>query len=227
MSYAPDAMSQEHEKWMRLAIAEAELARGNTGDNPWVGCVIVNPRGEFLGRGHTLSPGEDHAEIAAARDAHSRGRGVVGATLYSTLEPCSFHGRTPACSTSIAERGIARVVIGMRDPHPRVDGAGMLILRDAGVEVIEGVCESEVRCQLGLWVLAQHPHEALRCAQALPGQELVSRLAEVYGVDRGRMEVFLAKHRTSDERRISHIDGTLPNNRLQPSAADAILRRRG
>src|SRR3954464_1008103 len=92
------AMKCEHERWMRLAIDEAELARGTTGDNPWVGCVIVSPRGELLGRGHTLGPGEDHAEIAAARHAHSRGFSVLGATLYSTLEPCSFHGRTPACS---------------------------------------------------------------------------------------------------------------------------------
>src|SRR4051812_2797446 len=66
-------VSQEHERWMRLAIEEAELARGTTGDNPWVGCVIVSPSGDLLGRGHTLGPGEDHAEIAAARDAQAGG----------------------------------------------------------------------------------------------------------------------------------------------------------
>src|SRR5436190_13747066 len=200
----PDAMLHEHEAWVRLAIEEADLARGNTGDNPWVGCVIVNARGELLGRGHTLGPGEDHAEVAAARAAHAQGHRVVGATLYSTLEPCSFHGRTPACSKSIAERGIARVVIGMRDPHPRVNGAGTLILRHAGVEVIEGVCEAEVRRQLGLWALEQHPGEPLRRAQALPEPQRVARLAEVYGVDRCHIEVFLAKHLISDERSISH-----------------------
>lgn len=189
----PPVLLHEHEGWLRLAIEEAELARGSTGDNPWVGCVIVNARGELLGRGHTLGPGEDHAEVAAARDAQARGHSVVGATLYSTLEPCSFHGRTPACSTSIAERGIARVVIGMRDPHPRVNGAGVLILRNAGVEVIEGVCEADVRRQLGLWVLEQHPGEALRHGQALPEQQRVARLADIYGVDRSRIEAFLGK----------------------------------
>jgi diaminohydroxyphosphoribosylaminopyrimidine deaminase/5-amino-6-(5-phosphoribosylamino)uracil reductase len=219
-------MPYEHETWMRLAIEEAELARGATGDNPWVGCAIVSPHGELVGRGHTLGPGEDHAEIAAARDAQARGQRVVGATLYSTLEPCSFHGRTPACSRSIADRGIARVVLGMRDPHPRVNGAGTLILRNAGVEVIEGVCEPEVRRQLGLWVLEQHPYEPLRRALTLPEQERVSRLVEIYGVDRRRIEVFLATHLLSDERRISPPDGTLPNNRLQPSAANAVLGRR-
>lgn len=185
-------MSDRHEQWMLLAIEEGELARGTTGDNPWVGCVIVSAAGELLGRGHTLGPGEDHAEIAAARDAHAQGHRVVGATLYSTLEPCSFHGRTPACSRSIAERGIARVVIGMHDPHPRVDGEGVAILRSAGVEVIERICEPQVRRQLGVWVLAQHPHEISRRARTLAAAERVGALAEVYGVDRSVIEAFLA-----------------------------------
>jgi diaminohydroxyphosphoribosylaminopyrimidine deaminase / 5-amino-6-(5-phosphoribosylamino)uracil reductase len=176
---------------MQLAILEAELARGNTGDNPWVGCVIVDANGALLGRGHTLGPGEDHAEIAAARDAEARGTSVVGATLYSTLEPCSFHGRTPACSRSIAARGIARVVIGIRDPHPRVDGQGIAILREAGIEVIEGVCDSEVRKQLGPWIIEHHAHELLRRAQALPEQARIAQLAEIYGVDPARLEALL------------------------------------
>jgi diaminohydroxyphosphoribosylaminopyrimidine deaminase/5-amino-6-(5-phosphoribosylamino)uracil reductase len=180
---------------MRLAIEEAELARGATGDNPWVGCVIVAPDGSLVGRGHTLGPGEDHAEIAAARDAEARGRSVAGATLYSTLEPCSFHGRTPACSKSIAARGVARVVIGMRDPHPLVDGQGIVILREAGVEVIDGVCELEVRQQLGLWIIEHHPHEPLRRAQALPELERVARLADIYGVERARIQTLLAGQR--------------------------------
>jgi diaminohydroxyphosphoribosylaminopyrimidine deaminase/5-amino-6-(5-phosphoribosylamino)uracil reductase len=178
---------------MQLAIQEAELARGSTGNNPWVGCVIVSLQSELLGRGHTLGPGEDHAEIAAARDAHVRGRDVVGATLYSTLEPCSFHGRTPACSRAVIERGIARVVIGMRDPHPRVDGLGIRILRDAGIEVVEGVCELEIRRQLGAWVLEQHPHELLRRAGALPPQQRAALLAELYAVDVARIEALLAR----------------------------------
>jgi len=179
---------------MRLAIAEGELARGTTGDNPWVGCVIVAPNGSLVGRGHTLGPGEDHAEIAAARDAEARGHAVIGATLYSTLEPCSFHGRTPACSKSIAARGVARVVVGMRDPHPRVDGQGIVILREAGVEVIEGICEAEVRRQLGLWLFEHHPHEPRRRAQSLPEEQRLARLAEIYGVDRARLEALLAAH---------------------------------
>jgi diaminohydroxyphosphoribosylaminopyrimidine deaminase / 5-amino-6-(5-phosphoribosylamino)uracil reductase len=184
-------MDDEHERWMRLAIEEAELARGTTGDNPWVGCVIVSPEGLLLGRGHTQGPGEDHAEIAAARAAHANGHGVAGATLYSTLEPCAFHGRTPACARSIAERGVAKVVLGMRDPHPRVDGEGARILRAAGVDVIEGVCEAEVRRQLGSWVFEHHPHEPSRRAQSLPDHGRIARLAAMYGVDRARVQALL------------------------------------
>jgi diaminohydroxyphosphoribosylaminopyrimidine deaminase/5-amino-6-(5-phosphoribosylamino)uracil reductase len=176
---------------MQLAIEEAELARGTTGDNPWVGCVIVGASGSLVGRGHTLGPGEDHAEIAAARAAEAHGFSVVGATLYSTLEPCSFHGRTPACSRSIAARGIARVVIGMRDPHPRVDGEGIAILRAAGVAVIENVCEVEVRRQLGPWIIEHHPHEPVRRAQTLSGEQQLVRLAETYGVDPARIQALL------------------------------------
>lgn len=185
-------MNLEHERWMRLAMQEAELARGSTGDNPWVGCVIVSAAGTLLGRGHTLGPGENHAEIAAAADAHQAGHSVVGAVLYSTLEPCSFHGRTPACARSIAERGIVRVVTGMRDPNPRVDGAGVRILRDAGVEVIEGICESEIRRQLGLWVMEQHAHDVVRRAREVPEAQRLATLATLFGVDEGRVALALA-----------------------------------
>jgi len=190
------AMPLDHEAYMRLAVQEAELARGTTGDNPWVGCVIVGAHGEMLAKGHTHGPGEDHAEIAAVRTAQSRGRRVDGATMYSTLEPCSFHGRTPACSRVIVEHRLGQVVIGMRDPHPRVDGEGSRILRDAGIQVIEGVCEDEVRRQLGGWVLQYHPHEPIRRARRLAAQlapgELGPVLAATYGVRLEAIEPVLA-----------------------------------
>lgn len=182
---------------MRAAIAEAELARGSTGDNPWVGCVVVDASGAIVAHGHTQGPGEDHAEIVAIRSLRERGFSFDELTMYSTLEPCSFHGRTPACSRVIVEHGIRRVVIGMRDPHPRVDGEGARILRDAGIEVIEGVCEDEVRRQLGGWVLTYHPHEPRRRARALRSavrshEEVVRALAEIYAVPEERVRRLLA-----------------------------------
>jgi diaminohydroxyphosphoribosylaminopyrimidine deaminase/5-amino-6-(5-phosphoribosylamino)uracil reductase len=181
----------DHERLMRLAIEEAELARGTTGDNPWVGCLIVDAQGEILGRGHTQGPGEDHAEIAALRQARARGLAVEGATMYSTLEPCSFHGRTPACSRVIVDNRLGHVVTGMRDPNPRVDGVGVRILNEAGIGVTEGVCEREVRRQLGGWVLAYHPHEPVRRARALAAtyarDALVAHLCELYFCDEARI----------------------------------------
>lgn len=180
-------MAQDDEAFMRAAIAEAERARGKTGDNPWVGCIIVSARGEIVARGHTQGPGEDHAEIVALHEARAVGLLAGGMTLYSTLEPCSFHGRTPACSRVIVDHGVERVVVGMRDPHPRVDGQGVRILRDAGIDVVEAVCEAEVRRQLGAWVLAYHPHEPLRRARELalrhPRDALAAVLADAYAID--------------------------------------------
>ena len=79
-------MPLDHEAYMRLAIQEAELARGTTGDNPWVGCVIVGAHGEILATGHTHGPGEDHAEIAAVRTAKSRGLRVEGGVHGGALD---------------------------------------------------------------------------------------------------------------------------------------------
>ncbi len=172
-----------HEALMRLAILEAERARGGTGDNPWVGCLITSSDGEVLARGHTRGPGEDHAEIGAVREARLAGVSIIGATLYSTLEPCSFHGRTPACAHVIVGERLGRVVVAMRDPHPRVDGEGIRILRDAGIEVIEGPCEDEVRRQLGSWVFAHHPHEPRRRAATLSPADRETSLANTYGID--------------------------------------------
>jgi diaminohydroxyphosphoribosylaminopyrimidine deaminase / 5-amino-6-(5-phosphoribosylamino)uracil reductase len=176
----------DHDDWMRRAISEAERARGSTGDNPWVGCAIVDARGVLVSVGHTRGPGEDHAEIDALREAKRLGISVLGTTMYSTLEPCAFHGRTPACARVIVEHEIGTLVYAMRDPNPRVDGAGARILIDGGVEVIEGVREDEVRRQLGSWVLDHHPHEPMRRAHALHRGEFADTaraVADAYAVD--------------------------------------------
>jgi diaminohydroxyphosphoribosylaminopyrimidine deaminase/5-amino-6-(5-phosphoribosylamino)uracil reductase len=192
-------MRERDEERMRTAIAVADEARGTTGDNPWVGCVITDEQGDIVARGHTQGPGEDHAEIVAIQEARERGAIGPAFTLYSTLEPCSFHGRTPACSRAIVESGVRRVVVAMRDPHPRVDGEGLRILTQAGIDVTEGVCEAEVRRQLGVWVLRYHPHEPLRrarlwLAEPLAREAVVRRLAETYGVDVAMADELMARN---------------------------------
>jgi diaminohydroxyphosphoribosylaminopyrimidine deaminase / 5-amino-6-(5-phosphoribosylamino)uracil reductase len=185
---------------MREAMAEAEKARGHTGDNPWVGCVIADAAGNVVSRGFTRGPGEDHAEIGALRAARGLGANLVGGTLYSTLEPCSFHGRTPACAKVVAECGVTTLVLGIRDPHPRVDGLGAKMVRDAGLVVVEGICEDEVLRQLAPWVFVHHPHEPSRRVRGLRAQghtaeELIHRLMTVYGVDRPQAERLVALER--------------------------------
>ena len=129
------------------ALAEAQTAVGVCEPNPRVGCVIGDASGQVLGRGATQAVGGPHAEIMALRDAQANGHSVVGATAWVTLEPCAHHGRTPPCCDALVAAGIGRVVIGGRDPNPKVDGAGAARLRAAGVEVAWASEEVEQACR--------------------------------------------------------------------------------
>jgi diaminohydroxyphosphoribosylaminopyrimidine deaminase / 5-amino-6-(5-phosphoribosylamino)uracil reductase len=113
------------------ALELAERGRGKTGDHPLVGAVVARD-GEVVGEGWYEYEGVRHAEAIALEQAGDAAR---GATLYVTLEPCSHHGRTLPCADAVVEAGIARVVVGARDPNPVVDGRGLERLRGAGLEV--------------------------------------------------------------------------------------------
>jgi diaminohydroxyphosphoribosylaminopyrimidine deaminase/5-amino-6-(5-phosphoribosylamino)uracil reductase len=128
---------------MRVALREARKGMGRTSPNPCVGAVIV--RGQaIVATGYHKKAGTPHAEIHALRQA---GALASGATLYVTLEPCNHTGRTPPCSKAIAASGIRRVVVGMQDPNPLVDGSGTKYLQSQGIEVVNGVLEAECRAQ--------------------------------------------------------------------------------
>ena len=113
------------------ALDLAERGRGKTRDHPLVGAVVVNA-GEVVGEGWYEYAAIRHAEVVALEQA---GEAARGATLYVTLEPCSHHGRTPPCADAVVAAGIARVVVGARDPNPLVDGRGIERLRAAGIGV--------------------------------------------------------------------------------------------
>ena len=119
------------DRFYERALELAESARGKTGDNPLVGAVVVRD-GEIVGEGAYEYDLLRHAEVAALEQA---GENARGATLYVTLEPCSHHGRTPPCADAVVDAGIARVVVGARDPNPVVDGRGLARIADAGIEV--------------------------------------------------------------------------------------------
>ncbi|MDR3672391.1 MAG: bifunctional diaminohydroxyphosphoribosylaminopyrimidine deaminase/5-amino-6-(5-phosphoribosylamino)uracil reductase RibD [Holophaga sp.] len=126
------------ESFMALALREGMLGVGLSSPNPPVGCVLVRD-GRVLGRGVHTRAGDPHGEIMALRDVERRDEQPQGATVYVTLEPCCYQGRTPPCTSALIRAGVKRVVVGVRDPNPRVDGGGLAILAAHGVEIQEGV----------------------------------------------------------------------------------------
>jgi len=133
--------SAAEDRAMREAIRLARRGIGTTHPNPRVGAVVLR-NGEVQGRGFHARAGEAHAEARALEEAGKRAR---GATLVSTLEPCAHQGRTPPCVQAIIASGIRRVVIGMRDPNPLVNGRGIKALAASGIEIVEGVRTPECR----------------------------------------------------------------------------------
>jgi len=130
-----------------LALAIALRGSGFVSPNPPVGCVILSREQRFLGAGFHARVGGLHAEAEALRqiDADGFGADVRGSTAYVTLEPCAHHGRTPPCAELLRDRGVARVVYALKDPNPRVAGAGAELLRAAGgtVECSEQSAEDD------------------------------------------------------------------------------------
>lgn len=127
--------------YMQRALALAEQGRGKTRTNPLVGAVIVRDD-RIIGEGYHHYYGGDHAEIDAIKNAVES---VTEATIYVSLEPCSHLGKTPPCAKALIEAGFGKVVAAMVDPNPKVSGQGIRMLRNAGIEVETGVCETEAR----------------------------------------------------------------------------------
>ena len=158
--------------YMDQAMAAADAVRGTTSPNPWVGCVVVSgPDPAQVFEGATAPPGGPHAEVTAlnrAGERHAR-----GATLFTTLEPCSHHGRTPPCTEAIIAAGVARVVISVEDPDPKVAGSGVAALRAAGIEVAVGLGEADVTEQLAPYLKHRRtglPWVVLKMAASLDGR---------------------------------------------------------
>lgn len=137
---------------MLYAIELAARGLGRVEPNPAVGAVLVDEHLNLLADGYHERFGGPHAEVNALLDFSDRFEDpgvrqelLANATLYVTLEPCCHHGKTPPCSEAIVDAGVRRVVVGLRDPSPHVDGGGIRQLQDAGVDVSTGVAEAQVR----------------------------------------------------------------------------------
>ncbi len=154
--------------WLDRCLELAARAQGRTAPNPLVGSVIVQGD-QVVGEGFHPSAGQPHAEVFALRQAGDRAQ---GSTLYVNLEPCNHYGRTPPCTEAILKAGVARVVVGMVDPDPRVSGSGIERLRANGVEVSVGV--QAAACQqlneaFVHRVLHKRPFGILKYAMTLDG----------------------------------------------------------
>jgi diaminohydroxyphosphoribosylaminopyrimidine deaminase/5-amino-6-(5-phosphoribosylamino)uracil reductase len=153
------------------ALELAERGRGKTGDHPLVGAVVVQD-GEVVGEGWYEYDGVRHAEVIALEQAGERAR---GATLYVTLEPCSHHGRTPPCADAVVAAGVARAVVGARDPNPLVDGRGLERLRAAGVEVelLDDLASRRQNEAWRVWKSLERPFVTYKAAITLDGRVTV------------------------------------------------------
>lgn len=151
-----------------MARAVELSSRGYPAPNPHVGCVIEQG-GEVVGEGHHDYAGGPHAEIVALRQAGER---ATGATVYTTLEPCNSHGRTGPCSEALITAGVSRVVSAVADPNPLMTG-GHQRLREAGIDVVEGVLASEAAEANVMWLTSmkrKSPYVVGKAAISLDGR---------------------------------------------------------
>lgn len=156
-------------RFMAHALSLGRRGQGRVWPNPAVGCVIV-AAGRIVGRGWTQPGGRPHAETEALAQA---GAVASGADVYVTLEPCAHHGQTPPCAQALIDAGVSRVVIAVQDQDDRVDGRGVAMLRKAGIEVVQGICEAEAtRDHAGFFRLVRQgqPLVTLKLAQTFDGR---------------------------------------------------------
>ena len=156
---------------MQKCIELAKQAEGQTSPNPLVGCVILDKDGNEISTGYHHRYGDNHAERDALLKLHNGEE--KGGTLIVNLEPCSHYGKTPPCADLIIERGIKKVVIGMRDVNPIVAGNGIRKLKNAGIEVVENVLEDECKILNEVFTKNMTKNEvfvALKTATTLDGK---------------------------------------------------------
>ena len=157
------------EQFMKRAIELAKQGAGWTAPNPLVGAVVVK-NGRVIGEGYHRKYGELHAERNALAACSED---PAGATLYVTLEPCCHYGKTPPCTEIIIEKKIAKVVIGSRDPNPKVAGKGARILREHGIEVVEDymreACDA-LNPVFFHYITTKTPYVVLKFAMTLDGK---------------------------------------------------------
>ncbi len=155
---------------MRRAISLALKAQFQTEPNPMVGAVLVDQTGKTLSEGYHHKAGAPHAEVEALKPFSKVPEGAI---LFVTLEPCNFHGKTPPCTDLIIEKHVQRVVVGCKDPNPKVAGKGIEKLKNHDIEVIEGISEEACRNINRVFnkhIVEQLPFVTIKTAMSLDGK---------------------------------------------------------
>ncbi|MEO0288742.1 MAG: bifunctional diaminohydroxyphosphoribosylaminopyrimidine deaminase/5-amino-6-(5-phosphoribosylamino)uracil reductase RibD [candidate division WOR-3 bacterium] len=193
-------MLKEDEKFIRKAIKLALKAKGKTSPNPLVGAVIVKD-GKIVSKGYHKGSGKPHAEIEAI---NSSPVSLADSTLYVTLEPCSIWGKTPPCVETIKQIPFKRIVIGMKDPNPSVNGRSIKILKDAGYDVRVGVCEEEIKS------LNPYFEEYIRCKKTYTILKVaISSDSFIYSENSDGKYITCFESRKDLHKRRSLVDGIL------------------
>jgi diaminohydroxyphosphoribosylaminopyrimidine deaminase / 5-amino-6-(5-phosphoribosylamino)uracil reductase len=162
-------MCLNDQTFMTRALELARKGEGTVNPNPLVGAVVA-VGSQIVGEGWHQQFGGPHAEINALDEA---GDAAKDATLYVTLEPCCHYGKTPPCTQRIIQSGIRKVVVATRDPNPLNNGQGITKLKDAGIDVVEGVMEEEARQQNEIFltfIRRGTPFVELKLAMSLDGR---------------------------------------------------------
>ncbi|AJD31946.1 bifunctional diaminohydroxyphosphoribosylaminopyrimidine deaminase/5-amino-6-(5-phosphoribosylamino)uracil reductase RibD [Clostridium sporogenes] len=160
---------EDYNFYMGKALKLAKKGEGKVNPNPKVGAIVIKDN-KIIGEGYHKYFGGPHAEVYALREA---GEKAKGATIYVTLEPCSHYGKTPPCAEAIVKAGIAKVVIAMKDPNSLVQGRGIGILKQNGIEVVTGIMEKESK-ELNevfiKYITKKEPFVVLKTASTLDGK---------------------------------------------------------
>lgn len=161
---------KQYQKLMKKCLSLAKKGEGKTSPNPLVGCVIFDDDFKVISTGYHKKYGDFHAERNAI--LNSKGN-LKGKNLIVNLEPCCHYGKTPPCTDIIIEKGIKKVIIGMKDVNPIVSGKGIKQLKKAGIDVVEGVLEDECKKLNEVFIknqTEQKPFIVIKSAATLDGK---------------------------------------------------------